>query len=284
MAASRPRTTPGGAAAQEAPGEQLTLPGFQLALGNFEGPFDLLLQLIGAKKLDVTEIALAEVTDEFIAYTRDLGATADLDEITEFLVIAATLLDLKTARLLPRGEVDDEEDLALLESRDILFAKLLQYQAYKKAAEQFAAWQVAARRRYPRAVSLEPQFAQLLPPVRLGMDAQSFAEFAASVFRPRPPEEVATGHIHQVAVSVPEQAGKLLDALRLAGAETWLSFAQLTSDCGRNMEIVGRFLALLELFKAKAVSLKQEESLGPLDVSWTGIEVDPAVVAAANWE
>ncbi|APT84702.1 segregation and condensation protein A [Corynebacterium aquilae DSM 44791] len=267
-----------------APGEQLTLPGFSVALGNFEGPFDLLLQLIGAKKLDVTEIALSEVTDEFIAYTRHLGEQSSLDEVTEFLVIAATLLDVKTARLLPRGEVDDEEDLALLESRDILFAKLLQYQAYKKAAELFGRWQTQAQRRYPRAVSLEPRFADLLPPVQLGMDKDQFAQFAASVFRPKPPEEVATGHIHQVAVSVPEQAGKLLDALRLAGADTWVAFGRLTSDCRLNMEVVGRFLALLELFKARAVSLDQPEPLGDLAVSWTGVDVDPAVVAAANWQ
>ena len=273
-----------GAAPSAPVGEQLPLPGFQLALGNFEGPFDLLLQLIGAKKLDVTEIALSEVTDEFIAYTRDLGATADLDEITEFLVIAATLLDLKTARLLPRGEVDDEEDLALLESRDILFAKLLQYQAYKKAAEQFAQWQANARRRYPRAVSLEPAFAALLPPVSIGLGVDEFAELAASVFRPRPPDEVGTSHIHQVAVSVPEQAGKILDALALVGQDAWVTFTQLTADCSRNMEVVGRFLALLELFKARAVMLRQEDSLGILDIAWTGIEVDPSVVAAANWE
>ena len=264
--------------------EQPEIPGFTLALQNFEGPFDLLLNLINSKKLDVTEVALAEVTDEFIEYTRALGATAELDEVTEFLVIASTLLDLKAARLLPRGEVGTEEDLQLLESRDLLFARLLQYRAYQKVADQFAQWQIHAARRYPRAVAIEPQFLDLLPPVVLGHTPASFAELAASVFRPRPPEHVRTDHLHAAAVSVPEQAGKILDTLRVAGAGTWLTFAALTRDCTRSIEVVGRFLALLELYKARAVETEQPEALGKLDVSWTGAEVDPAVVAAANWD
>ena len=265
-------------------GEQLEIPGFRVALANFEGPFDLLLQLIGAKKLDVTEVALSEVTDEFIAYTRALGETADLDETTEFLVVAATLLDLKAARLLPRGEVDDLEDLALLEMRDLLFARLLQYRAYKQVADLFAEWQKKAQRRYPRAVAVEPQFADLLPPVSIGLSPAQFAEMAAGVFRPRPPEEVGTAHIHQVAVSVPEQAGRILDTLRLMGSGHWLTFQALTRDCTVSMQVVGRFLALLELYKAQAVETLQEEALGELSVSWTGLDVDPAVVAAKNWD
>jgi len=265
-------------------GQQLEIPGFRVALANFEGPFDLLLQLIGAKKLDVTEVALSEVTDEFIAYTRALGETADLDETTEFLVVAATLLDLKAARLLPRGEVDDLEDLALLEMRDLLFARLLQYRAYKQVADLFADWQKKAQRRYPRAVSMEPEFADLLPPVTLGLSPAQFAEMAAGVFRPRPPEEVGIGHLHQVAVSVPEQAGRILDTLRLMGSGHWLTFQALTRDCTVSMEVVGRFLALLELYKAQAVETLQEEALGELSVSWTGLDVDPAVVAATNWD
>ncbi|MCS5479405.1 segregation/condensation protein A [Corynebacterium sp. YIM 101645] len=259
-------------------------PGFRVALDNFEGPFDLLLQLIGSRKLDVTEVALAEVTDDFIAYTRTLGATSDLDETTEFLVVAATLLDLKAARLLPRGDVDDVEDLALLETRDLLFARLLQYRAYKKVADMFARWQQNARRRYPRAVGPEERFADLLPSVDLGHTPASFAELAAGVFRPRPPESVGVSHLHQVAVSVPEQAGRILDTLRFIGAGQWLNFRTLTRDCTASMEVVGRFLALLELYKAQAVDTLQEEALGELSVAWTGLEVDPAVVAAVNWD
>ena len=232
--------------------------GFTLALSNFEGPFDLLLQLISSKKLDVTEVALSKVTDEFIAYTRMLGETADLDETTEFLVVAATLLDLKAARL-------------------------LQYKAYKQVAELFADWQRTAQKRYPRAASLEDRFVNLLPPVTLSHSPDSFAEMAATVFRPKPPDVVGTDHLHQVAVSVPEQAGKLLDVLRMSGEGTWLTFAILTKDCQVSMEVVGRFLAILELYKAQAVSVEQEESLGDLKIAWTGLNVDPAVVAASNW-
>lgn len=268
---------PGGAVQEE-------LTGFRVALANFTGPFDLLLQLIGSKKMDVTEVALAAVTDEFIAYTRSLDAVGDLDEITEFLVVAATLLDLKTARLLPRGDVDDEEDLALLEARDLLFARLLQYRAYSRVADLFADWARVAPHRYPRATGPDPGFEGLLPPVEIDMDARQFAEFAAVVMRPKPPEEVGIGHIHQVAVSVPEQAGRILDALRLAGEGTWLTFSQLTSECRVSMEVVGRFLALLELYRAKAIDTEQEEALGEINVAWTGLDVDPAVVAAANWE
>lgn len=263
---------------------QPEITGFRIALRNFEGPFDLLLQLISAKKMDVTDVALSEVTDEFVAYTRALGDSADLDETTDFLLIAATLLDLKAARLLPRGDVDDLEDLELLETRDLLFARLLQYRAYKQVAEQFAEWQRNAQRQYPRTVGIEEQFADLLPPVVLGHTPASFAELAAGVFRPKPPEEVGTGHIHQVAVSVPEQAGKIMETLKLLGQERWMSFEALTRDCTLSMQIVGRFLALLELYKAKAVDAEQPESLGPLSVSWTGLDVDPAVVAASNWD
>lgn len=275
------------AAVAEAPAGEPVQPeitGFRIALDNFEGPFDLLLQLIQSKKMEVTDLALSEVTDEFVEYTRALGVDADLDETTEFLVVAATLLDLKAARLLPRGEVDDLEDLELLESRDLLFARLLQYKAYKQVADQFAEWQRHAQRRYPRAVSMEERFADLLPPVRLGHSPASFAELAASVFRPKPPEEVGIGHVHQVAVSVPEQAGKIMDTLKLLGQARWMSFSALTRDCTVSMQVVGRFLALLELYKARAVDTEQPESLGPLSVSWTGLDVDPAVVAAANWD
>nr|WP_255549522.1 segregation/condensation protein A [Corynebacterium sp. TAE3-ERU12] len=252
-------------------------------MANFTGPFDLLLHLIGQKKMDVTEVALASVTDEFIAYTRGLDAKAELDEITGFLVVAATLLDLKTARLLPRGDVEDDEDVAALEARDLLFARLLQYRAYGKVADLFADWQRDAPRRYPRATGMENRFASLLPPVELGMDRNEFAEFAAAVLRPKPPEQVGVEHIHIAHVSVPEQAGRILDALKLAGVNTWVPFTRLIASCEQSMEVIGRFLALLELYRAQAIAAEQEEPLADFNVQWTGKDVDPAVVAAANW-
>ncbi|WP_428338490.1 segregation/condensation protein A [Mycobacterium sp.] len=243
--------------------------GFQVRLTNFEGPFDLLLQLIFAHRLDVTEVALHQVTDDFIAYTRAIGSELGLEETTAFLVVAATLLDLKAARLLPSGRVADEEDLALLEVRDLLFARLLQYRAFKHVALMFAELEAAALRSYPRAVALEDQFAQLLPEVMLGVDAHAFAEIAATAFTPRPVPTVDTEHLHQVYVSVPEQAKRLLWFLEQRGMGQWASFSDLVAEC-EPIEIVGRFLALLELYRSRAVAFDQSEPLGVLQVSWTG--------------
>jgi segregation and condensation protein A len=244
--------------------------GFQVRLSNFEGPFDLLLQLIFAHRLDVTEVALHQVTDDFIAYTKAIGKQLELDETTAFLVIAATLLDLKAARLLPAGEIHDEEDLALLEVRDLLFARLLQYRAFKHVAEMFAELEAAALRSYPRAVSLEDRYEDLLPEVMLGVDAALFAEIAASAFRPRPIPTVATEHLHEPMVSVPEQAEALLAYLERRGAGQWATFSDLVADCREPILIVGRFLALLELYRARAVTFDQSEPLGVLQISWTG--------------
>lgn len=244
--------------------------GFQVRLSNFEGPFDLLLQLIFAHRLDVTEVALHQVTDDFIVYTKEIGPQLELDETTAFLVIAATLLDLKAARLLPAGEIHDEEDLALLEVRDLLFARLLQYRAFKHVAEMFAELEAAALRSYPRAVSLEDRYEDLLPEVMLGVDAQLFAEIAATAFTPRPVPTVATEHLHELMVSVPEQAEQLLAQLQSRGPGQWATFSELVADCREPILIVGRFLALLELYRARAVAFDQSEPLGVLQISWTG--------------
>jgi segregation and condensation protein A len=244
--------------------------GFQVRLTNFEGPFDLLLQLIFAHRLDVTEVALHQVTDEFIAYTKAVGPQLTLEETTAFLVVAATLLDLKAARLLPAGEVEDAEDLALLEVRDLLFARLLQYRAFKQVAEMFAELEAAALRSYPRAVALEDRYAELLPEVMLGVDAERFAQIAAIAFTPRPVPTVATEHLHETMVSIQEQANQLLDMLERHGVGAWATFSQLVADCTEPIQIVGRFLALLELYRARAVAFEQSEPLGVLQVSWTG--------------
>ena len=249
---------------------EAAVPRFTVNLHNFNGPFDLLLQLINKHELDVTEVALHQVTDDFIAHTRALtaaGTDADLDEITEFLVIAATLLDLKAARLLPGADVEDVEDLALLEARDLLFARLLQYRAYKQVAGLFVELEASAQRRYPRSVALEPRFAELLPEVMLGMDAQRFAELAASVFRPKPPPTVSLDHLHAGLVSVPEHMAVLRERLLQVGRA---SFHELTADCDEPLQVVARFLAVLELYREASVALEQEESFGELIVSWAG--------------
>jgi segregation and condensation protein A len=264
--------------------EQAPDKGFRVRLTNFEGPFDLLLQLIFAHRLDVTEVALHQVTDDFIAYTRQIGPQLELDETTTFLVIAATLLDLKAARLLPSGEVEDAEDLALLEVRDLLFARLLQYRAFKHVAEMFAELEAAALRSYPRSVALEEQFSELLPEVMIGVDAQSFAEIAAAVFTPRPVPTVGTDHLHTARVSVPEQAERLLEALERRGVGNWASFSELVADCSEPIFIVGRFLALLELYRARAVTFDQSEPLGVLQISWTGNRMVNEELVRAEWE
>ncbi|MBP2367373.1 chromatin segregation and condensation protein Rec8/ScpA/Scc1 (kleisin family) [Pseudonocardia parietis] len=254
---------------------------FTVRLSNFEGPFDLLLQLIGKHELDITEMALHKVTDDFIAHLAVLGDDADLDETTEFLVVAATLLDLKAARLVPGAEVEDDEDLALLEARDLLFARLLQYRAYKEAAQLFVELENGAMRRFPRSVSLEDRYAELLPEVLLGVDATAFAELAAAVFRPRPPEEVGVDHLHAVHVSVPEHAQILRERLE---RERVASFADLTADCVATIEVIARFMALLELYRERSVALEQPEPFGDLTVTWTADRTDDPVAYAAALE
>ncbi|GAB3394803.1 segregation and condensation protein A [Amycolatopsis echigonensis] len=250
---------------------------FKVRLQNFEGPFDLLLQLISQHQLDVTEVALHTVTDDFIAYTRALGPDWNLDETTEFLVIAATLLDLKAARLLPAAEVENEDDLALLEARDVLFARMLQYRAYKQVAALFGELEEGALRRYPRSVALEERYLGLLPEVMLGVTPERFAEIAVAVFRPKPPPQVSIAHIHMGRVSVREHAALLRLKLAEAGQAT---FKELTSDCEHTVEIVARFLALLELYRESSVQFDQLEALAELHVRWTGGSVAEASAAA----
>ncbi|MFD6341398.1 segregation/condensation protein A [Streptomyces sp. NPDC060131] len=244
---------------------------FTVRLVNFEGPFDLLLQLISKHKLDVTEVALSKVTDEFMAHIRAMGPDWDLDQTTEFLVVAATLLDLKAARLLPAAEVEDEADLALLEARDLLFARLLQYRAYKQVAEIFSERLDAEARRYPRTVGLEPHHAALLPEVIISIGPEGFARLAVKAMQPKPRPQVYVEHIHAPLVSVREQAGIVVARLRERGE---ISFQALTEDAADTLTVVARFLALLELYRERAVALDQEEALGSLMVRWTGGDGD----------
>jgi segregation and condensation protein A len=244
--------------------------GFSVRVGDFEGPFDLLLSLISKHKLEVTELALHQVTDEFISYIKAIkgsGREWDLDEASSFLVVAATLLDLKAARLLPSGEVEDEEDLALLEARDLLFARLLQYRAYKEVAAILADQMESAGKRLPRTVSLEPQFAALLPEVLIGLGADQFAALAAIALAPKDDPEVGTGHLHVPKVSVREQATIIVNRLRKAGTST---FRALVGDADSVLVVVGRFLALLELYREHVVVFDQVAPLGDLTIRWTG--------------
>ncbi len=231
-----------------------------MRVGGFEGPFDLLLALIAKHRIEVTELALHVVTDDFIAHVRSQGPQWDLDEATSFLVIAATLLDLKAARLLPDGEVEDEEDLALLEARDLLFARLLQYRAFKEVAALLDGMFASAARRRPRDAALEDWQAQLLPEVLLGIGPEQFAAIAEEAFAPKPPDPgVSTEHVHAPAVSVREQAAILIERLRRRGSAT---FRELVADAPSTLVVVGRFLALLELYRDGSVTFGQAAALG----------------------
>ena len=251
------------------PGAPAPADGFSLKVGDFEGPFDLLLSLIAKHKLEVTELALHEVTDEFIAYIKAKGSDWDLDEASSFLVVAATLLDLKAARLLPSGEVEDEEDLALLEARDLLFARLLQYRAYKQVAGLLADQMDNASKRIPRSVTLEPQFAALLPEVLIGLGAEQFAAMAALAMAPKEAEHVGLAHLHVPKVSVREQAAVIVYRLRRSRTST---FRALVADADSLLIVVGRFLALLELYREHVVLFDQVAPLGDLTIRWVGSE------------
>ena len=241
---------------------------FSVHLTNFDGPFDLLLQLISRHKMDITEVALGAVTDEFISYLRRGDDNKiDLDEMTEFLVIAATLLDLKAARLLPSGEVEDEEDLALLEARDLLFARLLQYRAFKEIAAMLNEKMGIAERSYARSVSLEPHFTTLLPEVLIGVGVTRFAAIAARVLTPKKPPVVSVAHIHRPLVSVAQEAQRVVDHLRKHGRAT---FRALISDSPETLVVVARFLSLLELYCEGNVRFEQVSALGELEIIWSG--------------
>jgi segregation and condensation protein A len=251
------------------PAADTETPAFAVRLDNFEGPFDLLLSLIAKHKLDITEVALSRVTDEFIAHVKAAGPAWDLEQTTSFLLVAATLLDLKAARLLPQGDVEDEEDLALLEARDLLFARLLQYKAFKQVAGVLERRLATEARRHPRQVGLEERFATLLPEVLIGIGLDQFARLAAKALEPKPVLEVSLHHIHAAKVSVREQAALVVDRLRRSGTMT---FRALCGDSPDRLTTVARFLSLLELFREGAVSFDQMTPLGELSVRWTGAE------------
>ncbi len=255
---------------------------FTVRLTNFSGPFDLLLQLISKHKLDVTEVALSQVTDDFVAHIKhaqDVSGSTwwDLDQTSSFIVVAATLLDLKAARLLPQGEVEDPEDLALLEARDLLFARLLQYRAFKLMSAMIATNLEAEARRHPRPGGLEERFATLLPEVQLDGFADVIAILAGRALTPRPAPEVSLAHLHAAVVSVREQADVIVGRLR---AQTTLTFRALIADAADRLVVVARFLALLDLFRERAVAFEQLAPLGELTIRWLGADVDAGQIGA----
>jgi segregation and condensation protein A len=242
-------------------------PAFELRLDNFEGPFDLLLSLISKHELDITDIALSKVTDEFIGFLRGLDSAEELDRASEFLVVAATLLDLKIVGLLPQGELVDAEDVALLEARDLLFARLLQYRAFKQVAEWFGASLEAESTRHVRQVRLEEKYRRQTPELVWTLTPDDFAALAALALAPREMPTVGLEHLHAPLVSIREQAAHVVTLLRSSAGP--MSFRQLIAGIAEKGVVVARFLAVLELYRRASISFEQIEPLGELTLSWT---------------
>lgn len=243
---------------------------FRVSLEVFEGPFDLLLNLIGKHELDITEVSLSLVTDEFIAYLTTLDGDDELDRASEFLVVAATLLDLKIASLLPQGEAVDAESIALLEARDLLFARLLQYRAFKQASEWFGARLTAEDARHPRLVPLDARYRNRVPELVWTLSPQDFAALAALAFTPKQLPVVGLDHLHAPLVSIREQAAIVVSRLRQDGGCSFRELVAGLSAEGERGVIVARFLAILELYRRDAVLFEQAEPLGELHVQWVG--------------
>ncbi|MGB5950895.1 MAG: ScpA family protein [Ornithinimicrobium sp.] len=257
------------ASTESTPGGVLTRrpTAFEVHLDVFSGPFELLLGLIAKHKLDVTEIALAEVTDEFVAHLKAAPDTWDLSQASEFLLIAATLLDVKAARLLPGTNVESDEDLELIEARDLLFARLLQYRAFKEVADNFADHMASQGRVWPRDVGVEDRFARLLPELIMTVSPEQLAAAAGRALTPTPEPQVGLTHLHTPVVSVSEQADLVMHRLE---ATEQITFADLIADASTRAVVVARFLALLELFRTGSIGLEQSEPLAVLTVRATG--------------
>jgi segregation and condensation protein A len=251
-------------AAAEAPTEADG--GFRVTLDVFDGPFDLLLSLISKRELDITEVALSEVTNEFIAHVRALGPDHDLDESSQFLVVAATLLDMKVAGLLPQGELVDAESVALLEARDLLFARLLQYRAFKEVSAWFGRSLVREDRRHARTVRLDAKYRDAVPELVWTLSPQDFAALAMLAFAPKEIPHVGLDHLHAPLISIREQAAVVVTLLRDAGS---LNFRELIAGVDQPGIVVARFLSVLELYRHAALSFEQVEPLGELTLRWT---------------
>jgi len=259
--------SPDAAPATASPDETAPSGGFRVSLTNFDGPFDLLLNLISQRELDITEVSLSKVTDEFIAYLRQLTTGEELDQASEFLVVAATLLDMKVAGLLPQGELVDAESVALLEARDLLFARLLQYRAFKEvAAGWFTERLQGEGLRHTRSVPLDPKHRAQTPELVWTLSAADFAATAMLAFAPRSIPSVGLDHLHAPLVSIREQAAVVVTLLR--GSER-LTFRELIAGVGQAGVIVARFISVLELYRHAAISFEQVEPLGELTLTWT---------------
>jgi segregation and condensation protein A len=239
----------------------------------FEGPFDLLLHLIARQRVDLWQVSLSRITEDYLAEVRRMREL-NLEVATEFLVVAATLLELKAARLLPAPDADSDEVEATLEERDLLFARILQYRAYKQVAGLFGARLAEQVAFVPRRVGAEDLLRRIVPELLVGVTPEELARLAATALTPAPPPEVITTHIAPPRLSVAEAVTSLAQRLRDQGAS---SFEDLVGQRAEPIEVVVGLLAVLELYKQSLVELDQASTFGDIAVRWTGGDlVDPA--------
>lgn len=250
---------------------------FALTLSNFEGPFDLLLSLISKHEMDITEVSLSRVTDEFIQYVKQLDEHQEMEQVSEFLVIAATLLDLKIVSLLPKGELVDAEDVALLEARDLLFARLLQYKAFKEVSSWFSTRIEIEAKRLAREVPIENRFRESTPELVWTMTLEEFHALSQDVFTPLEIPGIGLTHLHAPAISIREQATAVILRLRKAGSLTFFDLIRGESD---RAVVVARFLAVLELYRLSAIAMKQDGPLADLEISWQADHFDDEQLAS----
>jgi segregation and condensation protein A len=232
----------------------------------FEGPFDLLLHLIARQQVDIWQVSLSGITEDYLAEVRRMHEL-NLEVATEFLVVAATLLELKAARLLPSPDGGPDEIEAALEERDLLFARLLQYRAYKQVAELFGARMLKQLAYVPRRVGADDLLVHVAPNLLTGVQPADLARLAAAAFTPAPVPEVSTEHIAPVRLTVSEAVLELAGRLRLSGP---VAFESLLGHPAPTIEVVINFLALLELYKRSLIELEQTATFGAIMVSWSG--------------
>jgi segregation and condensation protein A len=232
----------------------------------FEGPFDLLLHLIARQRVDIWQVSLSRITEDYLAEMRRMRRL-NLEVATEFLVVAATLLELKAARLLPAPDADPDEAETAPEERDLLFARLLQYRAYKQAAELFGERMAGQAGYVPRRVGAEDVLKGIAPDLLIGVEPAALARLAAAALTPAPQPEVRTSHIAPPKLSVAEAVADLAVRLRDRGSS---SFEELVGSKALPIEVVVGLLALLELYKRSLVEIEQTATFGAIAVRWTG--------------
>ena len=244
--------------------------GFQVNLEVYSGPFDALLGMIANNKLELTEVSLSSITEEFLAYVRGLDFTKNMDEASAFLDVASILVEAKSVAILPGGEENHEQSLEALRERDLLFARLIQYRAYKQAAGDFRARFAANSGRFPHPAYMDEGIQAMLPELVWTLTPAELAKLAAQVIANAPASEVSVHQLHVPLVDLRAQSVVVRDRLRKAlesGSQS-MSFSELTQDCASRIEVVARFMAVLVFFKQGVLQYRQNGPFEELHLRW----------------